>query len=199
MNSYGWWRKNKNQRCGRLRTTAVIALCMVLSALLGFAQNSDKPADKQDKDKPSSGKSVGFVLSDDATAKDVGLPIYPGARRLKDSSDDSSALQMGLWGGSSGFKLVVLKLESDDSPERVAAFYRKALAHYGHVLDCGGSKQEKSDHSNRLDCDSDHPAPGGFTFKAGTKEKQHVVGVEPKGSHTRIALVYAVTRNAESD
>jgi hypothetical protein len=31
---------------------------------------------------------------------------------------------------------------------------------------------------------------GGFTLKAGTKEKQHVVAVEPNGSLTRISLVY---------
>lgn len=202
MNSHERSRKSKKQRCWRLNTPAVIALSMVLSALLAVAQNSDKPAGKQDKDKKSSGKSVGFILSDDATAKDVGLPIYPGAQRAKDSSDDSPAVQMGLWGGSSGFKLVVLKLESDDSPERIAGFYRKALAHYGRVLDCGGSGQHEksnSDHSKRLDCDSDHPVPGGFTLKAGTNEKQHVVGIEPKGSHTRIALVYLVTRNSESE
>jgi hypothetical protein len=102
-------------------------------------------------------------------------------------------LQMGLWGGSSGFKLVVLKLESDDSPEKVAAFYRKALARYGQVLDCGKSaKGEKSDagHNNQIECDDDHPVAGGFALKAGTKQSQHVVGVEPSGRHTNISLVY---------
>ncbi len=85
----------------------------------------------QDKNKKDSGKSVGFILSADASEKDLGLPIYPGARQHKDSSDDSPALHMGLWGGSSGFKLVVLKLESDDAPEKVAAepsnFFRPYL------------------------------------------------------------------------
>ena len=46
---------------------------------------------------------------------------------------------MGLWGGSSGFKLFVLKMESSDAPEKVAAFYRKALAKYGTVLDCSNA------------------------------------------------------------
>src|SRR5215469_15178357 len=100
----------------RLVNVLVVFVGVVFAAYGLMAQG---PA-KQDKDK-TSGKSVGFVLSDDATAQDVGLPIYPGAQRLKDSSDDSSALQMGLWGGSNGFKLVVLKLESDDSVDRIAA------------------------------------------------------------------------------
>ena len=41
---------------------------------------------------------------------------------------------MGLWGGSTGFKLFVLKMETADAPEKVASFYRKALAKYGTVL-----------------------------------------------------------------
>ncbi len=62
-----------------------------------------------------------------------------GRVRIKDNSDDSPAVQLGLWGGGSGFKLVVLKLESNDTPEKVAAFYRKALAKYGRVWNCADS------------------------------------------------------------
>jgi hypothetical protein len=167
----------------------VLALAMLLAAL----PVAGKSNAGQDKDKKDSNRSVGFILSQDASAKDVGLPAYPGAQRSKDTSDDSSALQMGLWGGDSGFKLVVLKLDSSDSPEKVAAFYRKALARYGTVLDCGKSvskHQKAAGQSNSLDCESDQPVNGGFTLKAGTKEKQHVVAVEPNGSLTRISLVY---------
>lgn len=188
---YRWMeKKNQPRNGGVLNTFAGVALGIVLAALLAAGQS----ADKQSKDKKDTNKGIGFILSQDATAEDVGLPVYPGAQRRKDTSDESSALQMGLWGGSSGFKLAVLKLQSDDSPEKVAAFYRKALAKYGQVLDCGNSdsKHEKSSggQSSKLDCDADHPVDGGFTLKAGTKEKQHVVGVEPNGKHSYIALVF---------
>jgi hypothetical protein len=183
----------------RSSTLAVIILGMALAATLAFAQDTSTP----DKDKTSSGKSVGFILSEDVTAKDVGLPIYPGAQRRKDTTDDSSALQMGLWGGSSGFKLVVLKLESDGSPEKIAAFYRKALARYGQVLDCGkaAAKPEKTEshHANHIECEDDRPAAGGFALKAGTKQNQHVVAVEPSGKHTNISLVYLWTPKSESN
>jgi hypothetical protein len=88
-----------------------LALAMLLAALPVAGKNAG-----QDKDKKESNRSVGFILSQDASAKDVGLPAYPGAQRSKDTSDDSSALQMGLWGGDSGFKLVVLKLDSKSWP-----------------------------------------------------------------------------------
>jgi len=152
--------------------------------------------DKQDqnKDQKHSNKSVGLILSGDATPQDVGLPAYPGAQRRKDTDNDSSALQMGLWGGNSGFKLVLLKLDSDDSPEKVATFYRRALAKYGKVLDCKKSeaKTEKDGESSshEIKCDDDQPPAGGFTLKAGTKERQHIVGIEPRGSHSTISLVY---------
>ena len=184
----------------RLANTLVgVTAGMVLAGLAALPQSTSKQDDKQEK--TSSGKSVGFVLSDDATAKDVGLPIYPGAQRRKDTSDDTSALQMGLWGGSSGFKLVLLKLESDDSAEKISAFYRKALARYGQVLDCGRSsaKPEKTDSSpaDQIECDDDHPVAGGFALKAGTKRSQHIVGVEPGGNHTNISLVYVWTPKSD--
>ena len=180
------------------RLVSVLVVFLVVVFACGVLGQS--PA-KEDKDKES-GKSVGFILSDDATAKDVGLPIYPGAQRLKDSSDDSSALQMGLWRGSSGFKLVVLKLESDDPMERIAAFYRKALSRYGKVVDCSSSsaseKKSDSGRNDQIQCENDHPAHGGFAFKAGTKRNQHVVAVEPDGKRTKISLVYVRTPDSET-
>jgi hypothetical protein len=196
---YRWMEKrNRPRNVGTLHTLAGVGLGMVLAALLAAGQSPDKQA----KDKKDTNKSVGFILSQDATAEDVGLPVYPGAQRRKDTTDESSALQMGLWGGSSGFRLAVLKLQSDDSPEKVAAFYRKALAKYGKVLDCGKSdskdEQSSGSKSSVLDCDADHPVHGGFTLKAGTKERQHVVGVEPNGKHSYIALVFVEAPNSES-
>ena len=40
---------------------------------------------------PQQEKGAGVVLSGDASAKDVGLPLYPGSRRHKDKEDDSPA------------------------------------------------------------------------------------------------------------
>ena len=180
----------------RLSRLAMMTLGVAAAVLPVAAQ------DNKDKEQKHSNKSVGFILSGDATAQDVGLPVYPGAQRRKDTSDNSSALQMGLWGGKSGFKLVLLKLDSDASPEKVAAFYRKALAKYGKVLDCKKSdtKIETDDQgsSHEIHCQDDQPVAGGFTLKAGTKERQHIVGIEPSGSHSVISLVYLEAPKSES-
>jgi len=160
---------------------------------LAFSQLPLAAQKKAEQGKQDSKKGVGLVLSGDVTEQDLGLPIYPGARKYKDQSDSSSAVQMGLRGGSSSFKLAVLKLESDDPPAKVADFYRRALAVYGRVLECAKppAKTEKpAAGSSELTCDADDAAGKGFTLKAGTKEKQHVVAVKPAGSRTHFALVY---------
>lgn len=153
--------------------------------------------EKPDKEAPGGkgSKGAGIYFNAEASAKDVGLPVYPGARPHKEKDNDSESAKMGLWGGSFAFKLAVLKLESNDSPERVAAFYKKALAKYGTVLDCGaassqGSEKGGNKSSKQLACEDDKPKPGEMLFKAGTKEKQHVVGIEPNGSGSVFQLAY---------
>jgi hypothetical protein len=152
----------------------------------------------QDKD------AAGVTFSKPATAKDVGLPAYPGARGHKDEKDDSPSVQMGLWGSSFGFKLAVMKMESNDAPEKIAEFYKKALAKYGTVLNCSdpsqkASAKEKSGPSNKLECDDDKPEKGGLVFKAGTKEKQHVVAIQANGQGSLFQLVYVEARGDDKD
>ena len=125
------------------------------------------------------------------------MPIYPGATPRKDpDKDDSSAANLGLWGNSFGFKLVVLKMESKDAPRKIADYYQKVLAKYGPVLDCTNAPAQESDSekSAKLTCGDDKPDKGGMLFKAGTKEKQHMVGVQPNGSGTIFQLLYIEAR-----
>lgn len=177
------------------------ALCGVVSlAAVGvFAQEKDKSGVNVTvtvKD----GSEAGLVISAQATAKEAGLPLYPGAKPHKDEKNDSSAANLGLWGGAFGFKLVVLKMESSDSPEKVAAFYQKALGKYGTVLNCSNgvktdSDKDKKSSSTKLSCEDDHPDAGGMLFKAGTKEKQHIVGVTPQVKGCTFQLIYIEARD----
>jgi hypothetical protein len=179
------------------------ALCGVLS-LAGLSAIAQEPA----KDKSGvnvtvtskDGSEAGLVISAQATAKEAGLPLYPDAKPSKEDGDGSAAANLGVWGSSFGFKLVVLKMESNDSKEKVASFYQKALAKYGAVLNCGdGSKsqteKDKDDSSKKLTCGDDHPDPGAMLFKAGTKEKQHIVSVKSNGAGCIFHIVYLEARS----
>jgi hypothetical protein len=165
------------------------------------------PLSAQEKPDKASGSSkgnqgAGIYFDAEASAKDVGLPIYPGARPHKEKGEDKPSAKFGLWGSTFAFKLAVVKLESADSPQKVAAFYKKALAQYGTVLDCGASSSHASDKgkgqgSKQLDCESDEPDPGNLVFKAGTKEKEHVVGIQPNGSGSSFQLVYVESPDSD--
>jgi len=148
-------------------------------------------------------KGAGVTMGRDVDAKDLGLPLYPGSRRHKDKDEDSPAANLGLWGGGSGFKLAVLKMESDDSPDKVADYYKKALAKYGKVLDCSHPSPAEVDATRNtspkpISCGDDKPEKGGMLFKAGTQEKQHIVAIQPNGHGSLYQLVYlAVWGNDE--
>lgn len=174
------------------RAVPAIAFALILAALPLAAQDKkDSDANKQDAD------SIGFVASKNATPKEIGLPLYPGSRRHKDDSDDSSSIQLGAWGGSSGFKLLVLKMDSDASPDKVTAFYRKALSKYGKVLNCSDAA-EKNKSSDGLDCESDHGDKDETVLKSGTKDAKHIVSIKSNGSGSVYDLVYVEAKGSLS-
>src|SRR5262249_33919679 len=72
----------------------IAALAIAFATLPVAGGSSGRQDGKQDKDKKGSGKSAGVILSNDATAEDVGLPLYPGSQRLKETPDESSAVQL---------------------------------------------------------------------------------------------------------
>jgi len=187
------------------------AIGLVLAAMIALATNSlwaqEKTQKNASKDKELSvtvqgpETDAGLIVGARATAKEVGLPVYPGAIPHRDpDKDDSPAAKVGLWGNSFGFKLVVLKMESKDAPTKVADYYQKALAKYGTVLDCTNAAptpEGNNEKSAKLTCGDDKPDKGGMLFKAGTKEKQHIVGVQPNGSGTIFQLLYVEARGEQ--
>jgi len=165
-----------------------------LALLVASAASAGAIRGAQDKD------GAGLTFSKQATSKEVGLPVYTGAKPHKDEKNDSPSVQMGIWGSTFGFKLAVMKLESNDAPEKIAEFYKKALAKYGVVLNCSEPSQKPSaKDSNKLDCGDDKPEKGGLLFKAGTKEKQHLVAIQANGQGSLFQLVYVEARGDEKD
>ena len=175
----------------------LFGVAVLLPSAQGNPPGGRKPG-KQDQD------GAGVVFNKQATPKDVGLPVYPGAKPHKDDKDDSPSVKMGLWGSTFGFKLAVMKMDSNDAPEKIADYYKKALAKYGPVLNCSEATAKTNandDHrsSKQLDCGDDKPEKGGLLFKAGTKEKQHIVGIQQDGPGTIFQLVYVEARSDDKD
>jgi len=208
-------KRNARLRCRSILSSRPILLVGIaltgITALAAISLMGQEKAQKDtSKDKEFSvtvqgpETDAGLIVSARATAKEVGLPIYPGSipHKDQDKDNDSPAAKLGLWGTSFGFKLVVLKMESKDTPRKVADYYQRALAKYGTVLDCTNAarpQQAKDANSEKLACGDDKRETGGMLLKAGTKEKQHIVGVQPNGTGAVFQLLYVEARGEKKN
>ncbi len=174
---------------------------MLLAALI-FAGG---PVVAQDVPPPATatGKkfSAGIEFNDNASAEETGLPVYPGSRRERDDVRHADSVNLGLWGGDFGVKLVVVKMESSDSPERVAAFYQIELARFGAVVDCSRgvppAPRERRGGPRVLGCDKDRGEKNGQLFKAGTRRNQHMVSIQPRASGSAYQLIHVEVRGLD--
>jgi len=135
---------------------------------------------------------AGLRVSEDVNAEETGLPGYPGATIVENRHGDNDSAKVQIGFGEYGLKVVVAKLRSDDSMEKIAAFYREQLAQYGAVLDCSGPQTDKPRErkSKALTCEGDRPEKRGLLFKAGRKSDQYLVAIKPKGSGSEFSLVH---------
>jgi hypothetical protein len=158
------------------------------------------------------GFSLDLHANSHATAKDIGLPAYPGAKPWKESDNDSSA-NLGLSFKDFHFTLVAASFETTDSGAKVLDYYRKPLAHYGEVLECYKGKPVgsltvtksgltcdiKKDGSVEVngkgDSSEDHE------LRAGTPLRFRIVGIsDSKDGKTRFGLVYLeLPKDSDSD
>jgi hypothetical protein len=167
------------------RYAAGLALALVLGA---------HPAGMAlaDASKPADGFSAGLEVRKLANVAEIGLPVYPGAVPRKDADDEGGA-SLGLWGGIFGIRLQVVKLQSADGADVVAAWYRHALSGMGRLVDCSAGAPPPAPATQTpqklLGCGSDRPPPGSALFKVGLPNHVRIVNIEPMGSGSRLQLV----------
>ena len=135
-----------------------------------------------------------LTAKNQADLKEIGVPAYPGSR-LRADSNESPRATLGLWVSEKGFRLVALKYESPDGPDKILAYYRKALARFGTVLQCPGGTTT----SSGLTCKDHEMKAGEVDLMAGSSETRRIVGVEPApGGGTRFELVYLRTKGVDA-
>ncbi|MGD0683282.1 MAG: hypothetical protein ABR990_14675 [Terracidiphilus sp.] len=189
----------------RTRTVATLAVSLALAAgMAGCRIQTEKGPNGEDKkvqiDTPFGGIHVN---TDQTTAADLGLPVYPGATQVMDDDHHKSAdVQMGF--GEWQLKVKAVSYQTTDSQDKVTAFYKKALGRFGNVITCQGNASVGTPAitSEGLTCEEDKSpkvqidqgnysvGKGNLELKAGSKRHQHIVGFEnPKEGKTRFALV----------
>jgi hypothetical protein len=199
---------SRNLTRNAMRNAAALLGCLALAAFVaGCRIHVDKDANGEEKnvqvDTPFGGIHVN---TDQTTAADLGLPVYPGAEIVRDNNHDKSAdVHMGF--GHWELRVKVVSYTTSDSQDKVVAFYKHALGRYGDVIACQndspvGKPTVTAEGLTCSDNDSDvnvntgnnnygyHKSTNGFELKAGSKGHQHIVGFESAApGQTRFSLV----------
>lgn len=137
----------------------------------------------------------------------IGLPVYPGAKLAVKHGNDDAAFDISFEFGDTHLRMEGISYDSDDSPDRVLEFYRKALSRYGDVLECDHGRAvgnlsvtssglrcsdkkggENVNFNGRLDSSKDHD------LRAGSPNEFRIAGID--GSYIkscRFVIMYLKT------
>ncbi|HEX3354567.1 MAG TPA: hypothetical protein VHS34_17240 [Terriglobales bacterium] len=187
--------------------TFVLAVGTLL-VLPGCDINVKKGAEGKDKKVDIETPIGALHVSQGADVRDIGLPVYPGARR-KEVDDDGQEKSANVNISSSLFGLRVVAIEylSDDPPEKLVAYYSDQLKKYGSVLECHTSKSnpgatmnpgDDSKDSEKLKCEGDNNGKV-IELKVGTEKNQRIVSIQPanSGKGSDFGLVYVQMRGGK--
>jgi len=186
------------------KTIGLLAALAMFAWLTGCRVHVDKTANGEDKnvqvDTPFGGVHVN---TNQTTAADLGLPVYPGAQQIADDDHQKSAdvhLGFGEW----ELRVQAVSYATTDSQQQVVDFYKKAMGRYGDVITCekNAAVGTPATTSEGLNCNEGQSAKvqvqegdfsldkGNFELMAGSKRHQHIVGFDtPKDGKTRFVLV----------
>ena len=120
---------------------ALVLAFSVLLALPACSVNVKKNGEGQEKNVDIETPMGALHVSKDVDVRDLGLPVYPGARRKENGDDDhDNNAHVNISSGLFGLKVVAIEYLSDDPPEKIIAYYKDQLKKYGSVLECHGNE-----------------------------------------------------------
>ena len=195
-------RRDQPSHSARFRLVGIAAALFAATATLCLAVSAPANAAKNGFSTPKR-FAAGIDVNTKPNPAETGLPLYPGATIERERrNDDKDGVNLNLWFGSYGVRMVVVKLKSEDDPVKVESFYRDALEPYGEVLDCSeprdkaqaAAERKAAKRSKTLTCSdtqfnkSSHR--DGKFFKAGTRDKQYGFSLQADGSGSTMQLFH---------
>ena len=185
----------------RVPLTVLLSAGLLLACACSVHEKKEGDNKRVDIQTPMGGMHV----STDSDTKDVGLALYPNSRPKPKKDHDESNANVNISTSFFGLKVVALTYLSDDSPEKLATFYKKELAKYGTVLECHNSsgtgnvsinKGKDKGKGEELHCENEGHGST-LELKVGTESRQHVVAIKPDGKGSEFSLVYVNARGKE--
>jgi hypothetical protein len=179
----------------------VLAIAGVLPFLVACSINVD---DKDKKNEKVDIQTPFANLKVDSSKKavDNGIPVYPGAHLRPEENGDNHAANINIGAIGFGLKVIAAEYETDDSPEKVKAFYEQKMKSFGTPLVCNGHSgssdvhiSSHKDDDKKLNCSD--TSGNGWEIKTGTSDNEHLVSIEPHGSGTRFGTVLIQTHGKQ--
>ena len=173
--------------------SAAAAAAVLLLSLAACSMTVDKKGEGESKKVDIQTPFGGLKVRTEVDPKEIGLPIYAGARRVPDEGHDTSSANVTLGIPGFGMKVIAAKFESDDSSDKVLEFYRKEMKTFGSVTECKGDIDLKGEPGNQeIRCKEGIGAEmrNKVELAVGKGSSHRIVSVEPRGSGCKFALVY---------
>ena len=181
---------------------SAMVLSMALFALSACSVNVKKNEAGEDKNVDIKTPFGQIHVDEGADVRDTGLPVYAGAllKPKNENDKDEKSANVNISSFGFGLRVVALEYESNDPPSKVISFYKDQLKKYGNVLECHteGHDYSYNKHGDNKDlsCEGDNHGKT-VELKAGTRDNQHIVAIDPKDKGTDFALVYVRVRGKE--
>ena len=174
----------------------------VLFVLAACSVNVKKNEEGQDKNVDIKTPFAEIHVDKGADVRDTGLPVYAGAVPKQNTENDDKNANVDISGFGYGVKVVAVSYDSNDPPSKLIAYYKDQLKRYGTVLECHtsnhnwGANRSSGHESDELTCDANDNGKT-IELKAGKKNNQHIVAIDPKDKGSEFALVYVRLRGKD--
>lgn len=182
----------------RTKQIAAVATMIAATALMSGCRIESDKRNGNDNVKIATPFGGMTVKTNDDAVEGLGLPVYPGAQLVKKDKNNGAA-DVNMSFGSFQLRVKAASYRTQDGPDDVTAFYRKALGRYGDVIQCQNDKPVGTptstaegltcgnDKDNRVYVNDDES--GKLELKAGSKQHQHIVAIDAEGNGTKFGLV----------
>ena len=188
-----------------VRQAFIVATALgALIPMVGCHVEVDKGKNGEDKNVKIETPVGGLhVRSDQTSAADLGLPVYPGAQIAPDGDGDKSAdvhLGFGPW----QMHVRVVTYIAPDPQDKVLTFYKSAMGRFGTVLECEGNhavgtttvttegltcREDSHSHVNINGSGNINADDSGLSLRAGSRHHQHILAFKTTANGTKYALI----------
>lgn len=174
-----------------LTTLTSLAIATLLLGACDAKVSEDPASDDKNVDLRSPIGNLSVKTS--MNVPDTGLPVYPGAKLLKDDEDDGDSADVNISSPFFTLRVVAAEFESGDEPQKVIEFYRNEMQSYGEVVECRGNIDFEGDDGVKRPVCNDQ-ATRDVQLVAGTEENHRLIAIKPRGTGTEFAMVYIDAR-----